>query len=114
MSRVLRCVCSTCEGDVFTLRVDDEEGCAERTCTACGAVTLMLDSVEIVEQAELRACACPCGGESFNVAVGYLVRADGDVGWVYVGARCAADGLLGVYADWKIDYGPSDHLVNLA
>lgn len=114
VGRVTHSVCNACQGDVFDLRVDDEEGCAERTCSSCGQVTLMLDSAEYVEDANLQDCACPCGGESFNLAIGYLLRDNGDVRWVYIGVRCVADGVLGCYADWKIDYGPSDHLLTLA
>lgn len=33
-----------------------------------------------------------------------------EVKWVNIGARCVRDGTLGVYADWKIDYGPTDLL----
>jgi hypothetical protein len=56
--------------------------------------------------------ACPCGGEIFNVAVGFALRDDGDVRWVYVGLRCTKDGILGVYADWKIDFSPTVHLLD--
>jgi hypothetical protein len=37
---------------------------------------------------------------------------DGSIRWVYLALRCVHDGVLGVYADWKIDYSPSDHLYN--
>ena len=112
--RVMHSLCDVCQGDVFHLQVDDNEGCSKRTCDSCGAVSFMLDSAEFAEDAELEACACPCGGEAFNLAVGYAMRDDGDVRWVYIGARCVVDGVLGCYADWTIDYGPSDHLLNLA
>ena len=99
---------------MFTLRADDSEGCVERTCASCGGITFILDSGEFAEDAEFEECACPCGGELFNLAVGYVSRDDADIRWVYVGARCVADGVLGCYADWKIDYSPSDHLLRLA
>jgi hypothetical protein len=54
---------------------------------------------------------CLCGGERFDVAVGFALRKDGEVRWVSVALRCTADGVLGVYADWKIDYSPSGHLM---
>jgi hypothetical protein len=28
--------------------------------------------------------------------------------------RCLTDGHCGVYTDWKIDYGPTGHLFDLA
>jgi hypothetical protein len=45
-----------------------------------------------------------------NVAVGFALRDDGSVKWVYSGLRCVTDGTLGVYGDWKIDYAPTEHL----
>lgn len=104
-------LCSACGGGEFRVRVDDDEGCVERTCNACGASTTMLDSAEYADDAELEPAACPCGAGVFNVAVGFATYADSDdVRWVYVGLRCIQDGLLGVYANWKIDYSPSRQL----
>jgi hypothetical protein len=108
---VRRSRCSSCGGTEFRLLIDDEEGCAERTCAACGTSTMMLDSAEHADDAELDTATCPCGGEVFDAAVGFAHYADtGDVRWVYVGLRCVEDGVLGVYADWKIDYAPTSHL----
>jgi len=36
------------------------------------------------------------------------------VRWVSVGLRCLKDNALGVYADTKIDYSPSRHLLGQA
>jgi hypothetical protein len=33
----------------------------------------------------------------------------GDGRWISIGIRCLTDNALGVYADWKINYGPSGH-----
>jgi ribosomal protein L37E len=110
VQRVTHARCSACGSDTFHVRVDDEEGCAERTCVACGVAAFMLDSADYVEDADLGPAECPCGGQAFNVAVGFAVHDVGDPRWVYLGMRCAEDGLLGVYADWKIDYTPSSHL----
>lgn len=110
---VVRVVHSTCicGGEEFGVRVDDEEGCAERKCLGCDRAVLLLDSAETVDAADLEEAACPCGNEKFNVAVGFAVYDGGDnVRWVYVGLRCTRDGVLGVYTDWKIDYVPSSHL----
>ena len=36
------------------------------------------------------------------------------VRWLYIGCRCTACGILGCYADWKVAYSPSRHLLDLA
>ena len=108
--RVTHAKCAACGSVTFRIRVDDEEGCAERTCAACGTAVLMLDSADYIEDADMGPAECPCGGETFNVAVGFALYDDGDPRWVYLGMRCTEDGTLGVYADWKIDYTPSTHL----
>lgn len=102
-----------CGGEVFRVRVDDEEGCAELACVQCGRTMLILDSQDYVDDADLQAAACPCGNESFNVAVGFsFLDGSEDVRWVYLGLRCAQDGVLGCYTDWKIDYSPSQQLLD--
>lgn len=112
VGRVVHARCA-CGGSQFHVRVDDEEGCAERTCVACGTAVLMLDSGDTVEDADLEEAACPCGNESFDVAVGFALGDGGqDLRWVYVGLRCVRDGVLGCYTDWKIDYSPSLHLLD--
>ena len=119
IERVVHSRCADCDGRTFALRVDDEEGYSDRRCAACGRVFHMLDSAEYIDDASPEECACPCGGEKFELAVGYamtdVANADGsaagrEVKWVSIGARCVQDGTLGVYASWKIDYGPTDHL----
>lgn len=110
VTSVVHARCAECEGEEFRLRVDDEEGCAERTCIRCGTAVLMLDSAEYVEDAELESAECLCDNDVFNVAVGFADHADGEVRWVYLGLRCTADGTLGCYVDWKIDYLPTAHL----
>jgi hypothetical protein len=105
--------CQRCGSDEFKVRVDPDEGCAERVCTECAERAFMLDSEECVEDATLEAAGCPCGGESFNVAVGFALREDpSDVKWIYLGLRCVRDGVLGCFADWKIDYSPSASLMD--
>ena len=72
----------------------------------------MLDSVDVVDAAEPGDAAWLCGNERFEVAVGFALRDGGDdVKWAYLALRCLEDGLMGVYADWKISYGPSLHLI---
>lgn len=78
----------------------------------CGAEAPIGDSADHVDAAELELCACPCGGETFSVGVGYAMHLAGGVRWLSVGMRCLTDNTLGVYVDWKIDYEPSAHLLN--
>ena len=100
----------TCGEDRFSLEVDDEQGCARHTCAACRKQHFMLDSDEHSSDASLEECACPCGGENFQLAVAFAHRSDRSIKWVTIGARCTACGVLGAFADWKIDYEPADHL----
>jgi hypothetical protein len=100
----------TCGGTRFRVEVDDEAGCALRTCAQCGAEQLMLDSAEFWEEADPEECECPCGAEVFELAVAFSHREDHSLKWVTLGLRCVACGALGVYADWKIDYEPTGHL----
>jgi hypothetical protein len=109
---VVHATCASCGGMEFTVMLDDEEGCVVRTCAACGQVQELLDSEEYLEDATLEDAECPCGGSVFNTAVGFAFYADSnDVRWVYLALRCVRDGVLGCYADWKIDYSPSEHLL---
>jgi hypothetical protein len=109
--QVISAVCSRCAGTVFRLCVDGEEGGAERTCVACGQAVRMLDSEDHWDDLDLQPVICPCGSDRMEVAAGFALRADREVRWVSVGFRCAQDGTLGCGADWKIDYGPSSHLL---
>ena len=104
---------STCECGrrVFRLELDDEEGCARRTCSTCGRAAFIADSAEYWDEADPGDAQCRCGEEGFEVGVAFSLRDDGDVRWITVGGRCVACGLLGAYADWKIDYSPTDHLL---
>ena len=108
---VVEAVCAGCKGRVFRLRTDVDEGCAERICVACDKTVLMLDSEDYWDDAEPEAVLCACGADQFEVSVGFSLRATGDVRWISIGTRCAADGRLGCCADWKIDYGPSADLL---
>jgi hypothetical protein len=114
VGEVVHAACAACgHGDAgFAMMLDDEEGAAVRRCLGCQAEEPMLDSVEFLDDAELGAAACPCGYEEFDVAAGFALREDAhEVRWVSIGLRCRNDGLLGVYADWKVDYSPSRHLL---
>jgi hypothetical protein len=114
VDRVERSVCGTCGGTAFRLWVDDEVGYAARRCEACEDEFDLLDSADTADEQDGDEAGCPCGGETFEIAVGYALRNDGEVRWVSVGMRCLTDGHCGVYTDWKIDYGPTGHLFDLA
>ncbi|MER6320437.1 hypothetical protein ABT237_42875 [Streptomyces sp. NPDC001581] len=106
-------VCGGCGWHVFLVLVDDVEGGAERECVACCSRAFIADSEEFWEAAEPGWAVCPCGGEEFETAVAFSLADDGSVRWVTVGLRCEKDGAAGVYADWKIDYSPTDHLLSM-
>jgi hypothetical protein len=114
VERVREAVCSRCNGKAFNVLADDVEGCAQRVCVACKDASYIADSAEYGDEADLGECACPCGGEEFAVVLGFAFRSDGEVRWVSLGLRCLRDGSLGVYADWKIDYSPTAHLLEMA
>jgi hypothetical protein len=56
----------------------------------------------------LEECACPCGGDAFEIMVGVHLYGDSDdVKWLYLGCRYPACSLTASYGDWKnefIDY----------
>ena len=114
-TRPCRCDCG---GQVFRLEADPREGVARRTCTACGAARFIADGAELAEDAVLEPWACTeCGEETCNLGVGFsLYAAQGDaprdVRWISVGQRCTGCGTLGSVVDWKVGYGPSDHLLD--
>ena len=73
---------------------------------------MKLDSAEFIDEAELEGAACPCGGQVSDVAIDFAYTAQAQVKWVSMGLRCKLDGVLGCYADWKIDYEPAGHLLD--
>ena len=104
-------VCS-CGGRVFALLLDDTQGAAMRTCRDCGADHPIGDSGEYLEDAELEECACPCGGEAFEITAGVALYEDSaDVRWLYVGCRCPKCGLAAVYGDWKNEFNGYEELL---
>lgn len=101
----------TCGGERFHLRSDEEAGVVERTCADCGATQWMGDSAEFAENAELDSHACVCDAEAdvFELAPAVHLYVDSnDVRWFYVGCRCPACGLVGVYVDYKCKGGDAD------
>ncbi|HKI38440.1 MAG TPA: hypothetical protein VKA46_41710 [Gemmataceae bacterium] len=94
-----------CGGKVFWLLLDDTQGAAVRLCVACEDEHLIGDSDEFMAEAELEECACPCGGEEFEITVAVSLYDDSeDVKWLYLGCRCPTCGLTAVYGDWKNEY----------
>ena len=107
--RLARCSCGS---ERFELEADENEGAARRTCAACGAQHLMCDSAEYWDEAEPDTYECvECKSSHANVGVGFALLESGEVRWIHVGARCTSCGILGCFADWKIDYEPSTHLM---
>jgi hypothetical protein len=43
--------------------------------------------------------------------VGFARRPSQEIRWISIGLRCLACGTLGAYADWKIGYAPTGHLL---
>ena len=103
--------CQICKSDVFTLKVDQDEGAIEVTCINCKTKKLLLDSSEIWKECTPKTGKCPiCKGKSYNVGVGFLRRSTGDVKHVFIGNRCVGCGVLGSYVDQSINYGPTDEM----
>jgi hypothetical protein len=94
-----------CGGKRFRLAIDDNEGAAVRTCTACKTEHPIGDSDEYLEDSTLEVCACLCGREEFEVTVGVSLYEDSeDVKWLYLGCRCPNCGLTATYGDWKNEF----------
>ncbi|WP_406330601.1 hypothetical protein [Streptomyces sp. NBC_00203] len=115
--KIVPSVCGGCDGRLFFVLVNASG--AERECSGCGSRAFIADSeecwnAEAWEDDEPGAAGCPCANEEFEAAVAFSLADDGSVRWVTVGLRCVQDGFSGVYADWKIDYGPADHLLSMA
>jgi hypothetical protein len=101
-----------CGGKSFRLSLDDTEGAAVRTCSACATEHAIGDSDEYLEEAELEECACPCGGADFEITVGVSLYEDSkDVRWLYLGCRCQTCGLTAVYGDWKNEFNGYEELL---
>src|SRR4029078_2436844 len=73
VDEVRECVCRSCDGRRFRVRVMDTASAARRTCLDCGRHELIADSVEYWDDdPEVQCpCACLCGREDFAGAVGY-------------------------------------------
>jgi hypothetical protein len=105
--------CTSCRGSSFRLTINalSNDG-AQPTCITCGSSAFIADSEDYWDDAEVARVACPCGGDIFEIAVGFALReAKDDVKWIGIGIRCVTDGVLGAPVDWKISYGSSLRLL---
>lgn len=94
-----------CGGRQFRLAIDDNEGAAVRICPVCNTEHPIGDSGEYLDDASLEECACPCGGEEFEITAGVSLYDDSeDVKWIYLGCRCPKCGLTATYGDWKNEF----------
>lgn len=110
--RLSSCICGGLE---FKLDFDKNEGCAKRKCLKCETEHFICDSEEHAEDADFETWSCiECRSSSTNVSVGYALRSAEDIKWIYIVGRCSLCGVLGCYADWKIDFSPSLHLLEQA
>ena len=104
--------CAICDCATFWMEVSEEAGVAKRTCTACKQAAFIGDSEAHWAKADAGDAACPCGTKVFEVAVGFCLTKNRDVDWMAVGARCVACDLVGIYADWCIEFTPSSALID--
>ena len=103
--------CDQCGNDAFTFQVDPDEGAIEVVCASCGKKRLLLDSSKYWDDCSPTKAKCPeCKKNQYNLGIGFVYRENGDVKWIYIGNRCTNCGLLGSYADWKINYGPTNEM----
>lgn len=115
-TRICRCPCGS---TTFQLAADPNEGCAQRTCSDCGARHFICDSEEYWSEADPKQWSCAeCGNQECNLGVGFSLYDEEDerrdVRWISVGNRCTKCGTLGSFVDWKVGYGPSDQLLSQA
>lgn len=112
--RFAQAVCG-CGKAVFRLETNDVEGVARRGCVDCGLAHFVCDSDEFASDATLAPVKCPCGGDQFDITVGFSHRAEETiVRWISVGVRCVRCGVLGCPVEWEIDYAPTAQLYDQA
>jgi hypothetical protein len=108
--RILQSVCR-CGGMTHHLDADPVESAAQRTCVACGAKAFIADSDEYWSEVQAERWRCECGNDTAELGTAFSLKSDGEVRWITLGQRCTSCGLLDAAVDWKIDYGPSSHLL---
>ena len=110
--RVVQSHCS-CGGTVFHLSADPDEGCAQRTCKACGTKSFIGDSADTWDDAKPKQVRCVCKSTELELGIGFALRPDGEIKWITVGQRCVKCGVLASSVDWGVDYAPSTHLLEM-
>lgn len=107
-------VCHSCGKDIFKMWVDYDEDAIQVECAECGNKKILLDCVDIWEDANPELCECPVCRKSwnYNVKAGFVRKENHNVKWVYIGNRCTECGVLGSCLDWKISYEPTDEMEN--
>jgi hypothetical protein len=111
VAQVVESVCARCGGRTFRVTVDAAEERARRTCVDCGTVAYVGDSEGRWDETGTVECECPCGSREFAMAIGFALSEAGDVRWISVGLWCLTDNALAIYADWGVDYSPSEELL---
>lgn len=110
--RVAICPCGS---KAFLIEGDQAESAVRRTCLNCGTEHAILDCEERWEEATPVRCRClECSCEVHELGVGFTLVKDSEIRHVFVGVRCVNCGVLGCFAQWKIDDTPSKHLLDLA
>lgn len=110
----IRAASCHCGCGAFQLEVDHYESAARRICAECKSAHMICDSADYWEESEPQEFECVgCRSRLANVYVGFSIYPEEDaVRWLYIGVRCTGCGILGVFGDWKIGYGPSLHLID--
>ncbi|MBN8608730.1 MAG: hypothetical protein J0L81_17565 [Caulobacterales bacterium] len=96
-----------CKAESFHLAIDDDEGAARRTCSACGAEGFIGDSGKYFANTTQSYECVECHSLTCNVGVGFSLYElnNTDVRWLSVGVRCSQCGVLGCMIDWKVGGG---------
>lgn len=69
----------------------------------------MGDSADHAADAQFDNHLCVCDAETFAITSGVALYAESNnVRWYYIGCRCRACSLIGVFADWKCEGGDAD------
>lgn len=79
--QVVQSICA-CGNTTFTLKVDNEEGGAQHTCTTCNQAAFIGDSSEIWQDAHPEKVRCPCKNSTFEIGVGFSFRDRKNINWV--------------------------------
>ena len=110
--RLSKCQCGS---PAFRLNCDEDECVANRICIQCSEAHYIGDSDEYWAEADPEAWECvECGADRANIGLGFALRENQEIKWVYIGTRCDSCGLLACPVEFKVNYEPSRHLLNSA